>query len=37
MIKEPLSSAAAEQIFMQEAICFGDRDAIPLYRVVELF
>lgn len=37
MIKEPLSSAAAEQIFMQEAICFGNRDAIPLYRMVELF
>ena len=37
MIKEPLSRAAAEQIFNQEAICFGDRDAIPLYRMVELF
>lgn len=26
MIKEPLNREAAEQIFKQEAICFGGRD-----------
>lgn len=37
MIKEPLNREAAEQIFQQEAICFGCIDAIPQYRVIELF
>ena len=37
MMKEPLNREAAEQIFKQEAICFGGRDAIPQYRVIELF
>ena len=37
MIKEPLNREAAEQIFEKEAICLGYRDAIPQYRIVEIF
>lgn len=37
MIKETLNREAVEQIFKQEAIYFCVGDAIPEYRVVELF
>lgn len=37
MMKEPLNREAAEQIFKQEAIFFGFADAIPEYKVIELF
>lgn len=37
MITEQLSRAAAEKLFEKEAIWMGNEDAIPFYRIVELF
>lgn len=37
MIKEPLNREAAEKLFKQEAIYFWFADAIPEYKMIELF
>lgn len=37
MIEKPLNREETEQIFKREALCFGCIDAIPQYRVIELF